>query len=806
LALLAAALTACSAPPPQQNDDASSSTVTSLDAAPNAQDSAPAPDPVPEKIEPTARARPKVEFADFVGAEGCGRCHQAIFQRWSRSTHGRAGGPPTEARLIPPTKQRRFRFSDARVELVREGGGYAFVISDLRAKAGAPKTKVIIDGVVGAEAMIGGGAQAYLHRTSQGTVVHLPFEYSHKAGQWFCQRRETVGGRTEARWRPIDGQFPLGDCGWPPKTTMGYTNYNHCGNCHGSQIEAVFDPAAKAYRTRWTALHINCESCHGPGRRHVELMTAPPETHTTDIGLPALDLADKKASTEVCLACHASKRALAVGYLSGDRVEDYFTTTNMDLESQRDHHPDGRIADFGYQEGHLYSDCFQSGAMTCVDCHDPHGQTYRDPHGRPLPGRFDDGQCLGCHPAKGPESGHSGHGDGPRSPRCTDCHMPFTQHPAVPDAFRLTRSDHVIPIPRPGPDDDLGVKNACAHCHAAQGLGWQMSESKRLFGELKPHPTAVSTLQDVRSGRVTAMEWLLRLGPRPGPNGVIALTLFLADALQGELSTVPTAALSAVEALLTHPSLDLRAAAITSLLVLGEAHPNSRKKALTALGPRPPVALHGRVRRALLDLYATLGAGDPRRARVLEDALSRYHRATGARGAAVTVAKANVAVERGALHEAGQLFSEAAATPSLTEGAHGFGAGAGAAFQHHVRAGDMAMARRNPQEAVRHFSAAQALAPHDPAGKRGHWMSLLASERPGEALTVLDAYLVLVPSFTEGHLIRGRILGVLGRISAARRSLRTAARLRPDDPAVKAALDQLERADTRDRGPSPGVP
>ena len=426
--------------------------------------------------------------------------------------------------------------------------------------------------------------------------------------------------------------------------------------------------------------------------------------------------------------------------------------------------------------------------------------------------------------------------------------MPFTQHPAVPDAFRLTRSDHVIPIPRPGPDDDLGVKNACAHCHAAQGLGWQMSESKRLFGELKPHPTAVSTLQDVRSGRVTAMEWLLRLGPRPGPNGVIALTLFLADALQGELSTVPTAsatadspALSAstivdletcvaaassmlgglstnlsatsshgsgwwYSSLLTHPSLDLRAAAITSLLVLGEAHPNSRKKALTALGPRPPVALHGRVRRALLDLYATLGAGDPRRARVLEDALSRYHRATGARGAAVTVAKANVAVERGALHEAGQLFSEAAATPSLTEGAHGFGAGAGAAFQHHVRAGDMAMARRNPQEAVRHFSAAQALAPHDPAGKRGHWMSLLASERPEEALTVLDAYLVLVPSFTEGHLIRGRILGVLGRISAARRSLRTAARLRPDDPAVKAALDQLERADTRDRGPSPGVP
>ncbi len=749
---------------------------------------------------------PKVKFADFVGAERCGQCHQAIYQRWSRSTHGRAGGPPTEARLLPPAKRRRFRFSDARIALVRDGRRYAFVVTDLRAKADGPEATLSIDGVVGAEAMVGGGAQAYLHRTPQGTVVHLPFEYSHQAGGWFCQRRETVGGRIDTRWRRIDGRFPLRDCGWPPKTTMGYTNYNHCGNCHGSQIEAVFDPAEKAYRTRWTALHINCESCHGPGGRHTELMTAPAETHTADIGLRALDLTDKSASTRVCMACHASKRALAVGYLSGDPVEDYFTTTNMDLESQRNHHPDGRIADFGYQEGHLYSDCFQDGAMTCVDCHDPHAQTYRDPHGRPLHGRFDNGQCLGCHPAKGQGGGHSGHGDGPRAPRCTDCHMPFTQHPAVPDAFRLTRSDHVIPIPRPGHDDNLGVKNACAHCHETQGLGWQMSESRRLFGDLKPQPDAVSALQDVRSGRVTATEWLLVLGPRPGPNGVIALTAFLTDALQGELSTVSAAAVAAVEALLTHPSVDLRAAAVATLLVLGEALPGARETALEALGPRPSAALHGRVQRALLDLYASLAAANPRRARAIEGALSRYQQAAGDQSAAVTVAKANVAVERGALLEAGRLFSEGAANPSLSEGAHGFGLGAGAAFQHLVRAGDMAMARRQPREAVRHFSAAQALAPNDPAGKRGHWMSLLADERPQEALTVLDAYLVLVPSFTEGHLIRGRILGAMGRTGAARASLRTAARLRPDDPAVKAALEQLERADTRDRRPASGVP
>ena len=38
--------------------------------------------------------------------------------------------------------------------------------------------------------------------------------------------------------------------------------------------------------------------------------------------------------------------------------------------------------------------------MTCVDCHEPHAQRYRDVNGVALTGRFDNGQCLGCHPSK----------------------------------------------------------------------------------------------------------------------------------------------------------------------------------------------------------------------------------------------------------------------------------------------------------------------------------------------------------------------------------------------------------------------
>ena len=647
-------LTACPSSPPPAVDQG----VPPPPDAAIPKDSEPTPAPV--VIEPGVPEDPKVQFSDFVGAERCGECHQAAYEKWSESTHGRAGGAPTEARLLPPGKHRTFEFSDARIELVREGTQYAFWVTNLDAARDAPKQKLSIDGVVGAEAMLGGGAQAYFHRTPLGTVVHLPFEYSHRARRWYCQRREESGGRVEHRWRPIDGQFPLADCGWPPKTTLGYSNYTHCGNCHGSQIEVVFDAAAKQIRTQWTALHINCESCHGPGRRHVELMEAPTETHTADIGLPALDLADKHASTRVCLACHASKRSLSAGYLSGDRVEDYFTTSNMDLEAHRNHHPDGRIADFGYQEGHLHSDCFQGGAMTCVDCHDPHAQTYRDPHGRPLVGRFDDGQCTGCHSAKKGDHAHSGHTESRQAPRCTDCHMPFTQHPAVPESFRIARSDHVIPIPRPGFDDELGVKNACAHCHSAKGIGWQMAETKRLFGDLKPHAKAVSALKDVRSGRRTATEWVLDLGARPGPNAIIALTLFLHERLEAGEDGSTARSIAAVEALLDTPSTDLRAAAMATLLVLGQDRPQSLQKVQTAIGPKPALTLHRRIKKHLLELYTSLGTRNPGRMSQIERALDAYLEWTRDDGASAIVARANAAVERGDLTLAGRLFLDAA--------------------------------------------------------------------------------------------------------------------------------------------------
>jgi len=118
-----------------------------------------------------------------------------------------------------------------------------------------------------------------------------------------------------------------------------------------------------------------------------------------DIGMEPLATLSKDRSLSVCFQCHATKDAIREEpYLPGEPLEAYFSLKLPVLSDSFT--VDGRVHNFGYQSTHLFSDCYLDGSMTCVDCHDPHSQGYRDVFGKPLVGKFDNGQCTSCHAAK----------------------------------------------------------------------------------------------------------------------------------------------------------------------------------------------------------------------------------------------------------------------------------------------------------------------------------------------------------------------------------------------------------------------
>ena len=542
---------------------------------------------------------------EFAGSESCRACHVEEYEAWAGSTHGTAGGPPGPESVIAPFGGSAIRFADAAVwPRVDDQGRHLFVVE----REGRPPMELLVSGVVGRGHMIGGGTQGFISQFPDGTERFLPFDYSRDADAWFCNTA-FVGGfwlpgadraalRADAGWLPITEEMRLTECGdWPPVRIMGTSRrFANCQNCHGSQVEVEFRPETGRYRTAVATLQINCESCHGPAQAHVDWARGPgqpgggpgasadegagqpaaaPAPPTAGTRLPALDTLRTDASLAVCFQCHALKRALNDPAAGG--AVDY--SLGLPAVGDSPYLPDGRIATFGYQQTHRNSACYLFGSMTCVDCHDPHSQGYRDVFGKPLQGRFDDGQCTGCHAAIGAEPEvHTFHSAGSSGAACTSCHMPYIQHPELSDAIPYGRSDHTIAIPRPGVDERIGLASACSRCHGDMQVADLADQVAEWWGEVKPHRAEVGALIAATgpgAGRAELDRALVEaaaLGERHGLAKVMAVDAWVRgsmarvragqDAPLPGLDDVPGGALAAMAA---DADLDVRAVAAAAL-------------------------------------------------------------------------------------------------------------------------------------------------------------------------------------------------------------------------------------------------
>ena len=434
------------------------------------------------------------KFSDFAGSEACRECHADLFAKWEKSTHGRAGGKPGKVKILGQFDNKSRPFKDASFTPLSQKGRLSFSLSSPH----LPTLNYDVSAVVGGGHMAGGGTQTYFSHFPDGTVRFLPFDFIRDEKLWFGEADQGLG------WLPIDRSLSFKNLSeWPPSRVLGNVpEFENCQECHGSQIHTTFSPVEKKYVTRYKTLAINCESCHGPAKAHIIWARTPARSRQNNIGMKALDTDNKQESVDLCSRCHALKDGLKPGYLPGRPFTDYYSL-KLQMFGDNPFHPDGRIRAFGYQQNHLYSDCFLNGSMTCVDCHDPHTQSYRDIEWKSLKGKFDDGQCIDCHPSKGIEiSRHTFHKPGSKGSLCTSCHMPFLQHKAMGNELRFARSDHTIPIPRPGVDRAAGIEDACGQCHSEMSTDKLDNIVKTWWGELKPHKPIVSNLMRAKSGEL----------------------------------------------------------------------------------------------------------------------------------------------------------------------------------------------------------------------------------------------------------------------------------------------------------------
>lgn len=544
----------------------------------------------PKKSSRTTDVPVRSPLHDFVGAETCAKCHPNEYNAWKTSTHGRAGGEPSTAEIIAPFDGQPLFFKDATVVPTKSpDGGLHFVVQ----QEGSPPFNISVDAVVGGGHMVGGGTQSFFDKFPDGTLRFLPFDFIRRENLWFVQLRK------DQTWAPVTKElsFQSDLANWPPSRVLGTpVDFSNCQNCHGSQIATFYDQKTRRYETHYQTLQINCESCHGPGRRHIEIVSKPNFELLADIGMTPLATLSKDQSLNVCFQCHATKTAIREEpYLPGASLEDYFSL-KLPIFTDDPYTVDGRIRSFGYQANHLFSDCYLNGSMTCVDCHDPHSQQYRDVFGRPLVGRFDNRQCTSCHASKGlaPER-HSHHKSNSPGNLCTSCHMPYLQHKGVGAHLVFARSDHTIPIPRPAFDQQLGIENACQKCHADKDLAWQEARIQEWYGQIKPHNPVVA--DQVRGRQILDPAFAKDLLLAPDAKHPIAqaqgLSTYIRRYIRPRSNPNPNPNLNPdlinkLTTFTTSNDLDLKALALMALHIGFDHEPHVRSMITNQLSSLPP--------------------------------------------------------------------------------------------------------------------------------------------------------------------------------------------------------------------------
>jgi DmsE family decaheme c-type cytochrome len=162
-----------------------------------------------------------------------------------------------------------------------------------------------------------------------------------------------------------------------PQKPSEYVGSEVCQTCHEDTFNAFQRNSHELVQTdsKYHATGHACESCHGPGSRHAESASA------ADIRNPArLKPAD---TGRVCLTCHRNQDT-EVGRIQNGHARNQVSC----LACHSIHGPGSLVARRHEDINALCARChagvwasFQriyhhrlpEGAMSCVDCHNPHG-------------------------------------------------------------------------------------------------------------------------------------------------------------------------------------------------------------------------------------------------------------------------------------------------------------------------------------------------------------------------------------------------------------------------------------------------
>lgn len=493
----------------------------------------------------------------------CGECHAGVTNAWQASHHASAMQAATRRTVAGDFSAGTVGDGTDSVRLEQQGDAFYAWATD----ANGQRRSHRILYTLGVSPL-----QQYLVAAPGGRLQTLTIAWDVRQRRWFSL--------AEPDAQPGDAMH------WSGR----YRNWNlMCAECHTTGLRKGYDSATDAYRTRWDALGVGCQACHGPGQAHVDAAR-----RGKKVPMPVLQTTQGHAEGQVdlCARCHTVRSRLVEADRPDRPLLDQFRP-----EVLRDglYFPDGQQQGEVFEAGSFKQSRMFAAGVGCTDCHDPHSGKLK---------REGNATCTMCHsPAGNPrfptlalkrydDASHHLHQAGTPGSACVDCHMPTRTYMGV-----HARRDHAIRIPRLDISSELGTPNACDQCHAGRGKRWAADV---LAGRSVPADTRHNAQYDfagtflrARKGDVTIAGELTRIvadQTRPAlirATAVDLLGTLGADipesALRDANPLVRSYAAAAMAAgrgngkmlidLLNDPVRAVRMAAARSLLTLGQSIP-----------------------------------------------------------------------------------------------------------------------------------------------------------------------------------------------------------------------------------------
>ena len=484
----------------------------------------------------------------YVGAAVCGECHQKELDLWKGSYHDLAMKEATADTVLGD-------FDDA--ELSAHGVSSRFFRRD-------GQFLVHTDGP-------DGELRDYPIRYTFGWYPLQQYLIEFPGGRLQClglawdSRPREQGGQRWFHLYPGESMDHSNPLHWTaPDQTWNY----QCADCHSTDLQKRYDPERDAYDTRYAEINVACETCHGPGSKHLDWAraaaakavqggegAAEPENGGADPTRGLLvDLSDRDGGqwqidpqtvkpvrsvprsshtqTETCAQCHSRRGRIWEELTPGAPLHQGFRLALLDPAL---YFADGQIKDEVYVFGSFIQSRMYHQGVVCGDCHEPHSLKLR---------AEGNGVCARCHVAARydtPEHHH--HPAGTAGAACVACHMAQRYYMVVDE-----RADHSMRVPRPDLAAALGTPDACTGCHQDKGAAWSAEAVAgwypdsayrgRHFGEALHSadvgaPDAAGRLLalagDGTQPAIARASALDRLRDGPAPESLVTVPLLLAD-------------------------------------------------------------------------------------------------------------------------------------------------------------------------------------------------------------------------------------------------------------------------------------